>query len=206
MVVWHVIARERASVAAGPSEVARQLHRSDPTAQATAWIDASLGKMRSQKNAAEAENVGPLTKGKFLRDRRQESEKYWREKNDQLDQIIARARNLRGITDPAAALHAAQRDKNNPDAQWVVVQYWLETDAAAALAEIGRNWPLLQNDYLPALLERKFGTDGIKTMVRMKRRLIACAPVWRENWDGKRRTEQGWRICSSSTTRLPTRN
>lgn len=165
VVVWYVSDRERAPVFAEPSEVAQQLHSSDPTTQATAWIDASLAKMRSQKNAAEAENARPLTKEKFLKDRRQESEKYRREKNNQLDQIVARANAIRGIADPIAALHAAQRDENDTDEQWVVVQYWLGTDTDAALAEIGRNWPLLENDYLPALLERKFGIAGIMVMI-----------------------------------------
>lgn len=111
------------------------------------------------ENAKEREDEKPATMKEFLTERRKDAEKCWRERNDEIDQIIAKARTMRGLSDPAAALRESQRPDGSHEDELAIFQHWLETDPEAVLSEMGRNWDLLERDYLAALLERKFGID-----------------------------------------------
>lgn len=163
VLAWHALLGDPAPDVAEPTEAARQLQHLEPTAQSAAWIDASLAKMRSLENANAAANNPPPTIEKFLKLLRQEWEEGWQEEDRELDQIVAKARSMHAISDPAAALLAALRNKS--DDRWVIFQHWLDTNPDAALAEVGRNQHLLDVSYLPALLERKFGIEGMKSMI-----------------------------------------
>lgn len=145
-----------------PEEAPRHFRRQDAQAIGSAWVDARLREMRENEAAPEGKAA---TMEEFLAEQRKDSEKWRRERNEEIDQIFREARSLRGVSDPAAALRAAQTGDAGYKKELVIFLHWLETDPDAAMAEMGRNWQLLEREYLPAMLERKFGIDWMKAMV-----------------------------------------
>jgi hypothetical protein len=154
-----------------PPAVSRQeepttiFQRSDADARASAWVDATFKKLRTDRAAADQDIPRPATMAEFLANGRADSEKWWRQRNEDLDQIVTQARAMRDLNDPVAALRDVRRSRDGYLKELVIIQYWLEKDSEAALAEIGRNWQLLDLEYLPALLERKFGIDWMNAAI-----------------------------------------
>lgn len=163
--VWLVLRGEPSPDPKQPEEAARFPQRLDSAARASAWVDATLTKLRADGAAAERENTRAATMEEFLGENRKDSEKWWRERNEEIDRIVRDARSMRGISYPAAALRAAQTGDAGNLKELAIFLHWLETDPDAALAEMGRNWHLLEREYLPALLERKFGIDWMSAKI-----------------------------------------
>ena len=109
VMVWYALPVERSSDDVAPAEASRRIRSREPAAQASAWVDATLASLRARDNAEQPENARPATMEEFLEESRKDAEKSWRERNDEIDQIIAKARTMRGLSDPAAAIRAAQR-------------------------------------------------------------------------------------------------
>ena len=164
ILAWQVLADKQVPDDVTPAEAAQRIRGRNDARQAAAWVDASLAGMRLE-NAKEREDDKPATMEEFLMERRKDAEKWWRERNDEIDQIIAKARTMRGLADPAAALRESQRTDGGHEDELAIFQHWLDTDPEAALTELGRNWDLLERDYIPALLERKFGIDWMSRKI-----------------------------------------
>ncbi|MFM2198496.1 MAG: hypothetical protein RLZZ505_1928 [Verrucomicrobiota bacterium] len=160
--VWLALRGTPSPDAQQPEEAPRFSRRQDAEAIGSAWVDARLRELRADEAASEKKAA---TMEEFLDENRKDSEKWWRERNEEIDQIFREARALRSITDPVAALRAAQTGDAGYKKELVIFLHWLETDPDAAMAEMGRNWQLLEREYLPALLERKFGIDWMKAKI-----------------------------------------
>lgn len=163
--VWLALRGEPSPDSTQPEEAAQLSQRADSAARASAWVDATLTKLRADGAAAERENARAATMEEFLEENRKDSEKWGRKRNEEIDQIVREARSIRGISNPAAALRAAQMGDAAYVKELAIFLHWLETDPDAALAEIGRNWRLLEHEHLPALLERKFGIDWMSAKI-----------------------------------------
>lgn len=160
--VWLVLRGEPSPDPKQPEEAARFPQRPDSAARASAWVDARLRELLTNVVTSEKKAT---TMEEFLDENRKDSEKWWRERNEEIDRIVRDARSKRGISDPAAALRAAQTGDAGNLKELAIFLHWLETDPDAALAEMGRNWHLLEREYLPALLERKFGIDWMSAKI-----------------------------------------
>lgn len=160
--VWLVLRGEPSPDPKQPEEAARFPQRPDSAARASAWVDARLRELLTNVVTSEKKAT---TMEEFLDENRKDSEKWWRERNEEIDRIVRDARSMRGISDPAAALRAAQTGDAGNLKELAIFLHWLETDSDAALAEMGRNWRLLAREYLPALLSREFGTDWMSAKI-----------------------------------------
>ena len=160
--VWLALRGTPSPEAQQPDEAPRYSRRQDAEAIGSAWVDARLRELRTNVGTSEKKAA---TMEEFLDENRKDTEESWRIKNEEIDQIFMEARSLRGVSDPVAALRAAQTGDAGYKKELVIFLHWLETDPDAGMAEMGRNWQLLERNYLPALLERKFGIDWMKAMV-----------------------------------------
>ncbi len=156
ILVWN---GERAPDAPQREELARRIPRQGAASQASAWIDARLGKLRETDSVIKSETE-TATMAEFLEANRKEKLGYWQERNDDIDGIIAKASGMHDLVDPAAALAQLRKEGENLEGQ-ALFQHWLDRDPDAALSALVRNWHLLDLSYLPALLERKFGTEWV---------------------------------------------
>jgi hypothetical protein len=161
VIAWQVLPHDQAPDDAQLTKSVRRSHTRDSSAQASAWVDATLASLRKKDRAAEKEHLRPATMEEFLKETRQESEKWWLEANVELDQILAKSKAMGRLSDPAAALRAALREDGGNVEKLAIFQDWLDADPDAALAEMRRNWRMFELGYLPELLERKFGIDWI---------------------------------------------
>lgn len=159
VLVWIALFGDRSSGLPRSAEAARHQASRVAVDQATAWTDAALTRMRGKETAKEREETGPATLEEFLEEDRKDRKKWWQTRDEELDQVIARAQKMRGPSDPAATIRAAVRNQPNQMDELVLFQHWLDTDPDAALAELERNWLLNEREYIAALLQRKFGTD-----------------------------------------------
>lgn len=159
---WLAMRVEPTPESTQPEEATWTSRRPDSAALASAWVDDTLSMLRTGRVAEEKQ---PATMEEFLAENRKNSEKWRKERNEELDQIVREARSMRGISDPLEALRAVRPSQDGYLKELAIFQYWLETDTEAALAEMGRNWRLLGRDDLPALLERKFGIDWLNAKI-----------------------------------------
>ena len=132
----------------------------------SAWLDESLRQVRTEKVKSNTTQQNPLTIPELLRKSREEADAERKGCNDRVDAIVKESAQYANEPDPLAAIRRNMRAENpRDDHSLAIFQAWLVKDTETALAELGLNWRLSQDEDIPLILERKLGRDWLKRQV-----------------------------------------